>query len=405
MKKILYLSYTGLLEPLGRSQILAYLSRLSNEYQFTIVSFEKDSDFTDMNTVESLQKECETLGINWQPKIYHHKPRLLATLYDLLVLFYFTWSFSRGDRAQAVHCRSYIPAIAAWFVGKFTKVPFIFDMRALWPEEMIEAGRLERNSLVHRTLQWLELKLLKDAAHVVSLTQAAVNYLQSEVPELSNQEFSVITTCVDLDNFNFEQPAGKSEKLGAPDSISAINEIGTMGTVISGWYYLDWLFTSFQCELKINPNASFKIVTRDSKEQLMKLANEYDIPEALLEIRSSAPQSIAENIKDMKAGLLFFTPGISKLGSAPTRMGEFLACGIPIIGNRGVGDMADLIERYNVGVVIENGEVTSIEKALKQLDELIGDEDLTSRCRLAAEEYFSADKGAESYRKIYQALT
>lgn len=391
-KKVLYLSYTGLLEPLGRSQILAYLSRLSDEYEFTIVSFEKSDDFTEVAKVEALQDECNSYGIDWQPKIYHHKPRLLATLWDLSFLLHATWTFSRSGKADLVHCRSYIPAIAALLVGKITKVPFVFDMRALWPEEMIDAGRLGRGSMIHRILVWLESRLLKDAAHVVSLTQAAVDYLQVQQPYLKNQNFSVITTCVDLDKFKLNTAVNKPKKLG------------TMGTVISGWYHLDWLFLSLKTQLQRDSSATFKIVTRDSEKILREMAKEYGLQQSKLEIMSSNPNDIASNISDLKAGLLYFTAGISKLGSAPTRMGEFLACGIPVIGNRGVGDMASLIEKYQVGVVIEDGSQDSIDQALDNLDELYQDKELSKRCRYAAEEYFSADKGAEKYRKIYKDI-
>ena len=392
-KRVLYLSYTGLLEPLGRSQILAYLSRLSDEYEFTIISFEKADDFAEVAKVEAMQEECVAYGIDWQPKIYHHKPRLLATLWDLSVLLHSTWEFSGSGKADLIHCRSYIPAIAALLVGKMTKVPFIFDMRALWLDEMIDAGRLDRDSLIHKVLTSLETRLLKDAVHVVSLTQAAVNYLQTQQPHLKKQNFSVITTCVDLSKFitrNIE---------------SVPNKLGTMGTVISGWYHLDWLFLTLQAQMKKDKNAMFKIVTRDSEQTLRELAAQYGIEHSSLEITSSSPNDIADNIADIKAGLLYFTAGISKLGSAPTRMGEFLACGIPVIGNRGVGDMAYLIERHKVGVVIEDGSQESIDNALASLDILYQDSDLAARCRNAAEAYFSADNGAEKYREIYRAVT
>lgn len=391
-KKALYLSYTGLLEPLGRSQILAYLSRLSDEYQFTIISFEKADDFSESAKVKALREECKSYGIDWQPKIYHHKPRLLATLWDLWVLLHATWRFSRSGSAELVHCRSYIPAIAALLVGKVTKVPYIFDMRALWLDEMIDADRLARGSIIHKILVSLETKLLKEAAHVVSLTQAAVDYLQAQQPHLKNQKFSVITTCVDLNKFKTMNLKTLPKKLG------------TMGTVISGWYHLDWLFLTLQTQMKKDNDATFKIVTRDSEQKLRKMASQYGIDNSRLEVTSSDPNDIANNIVDLKAGLLYFTSGISKLGSAPTRMGEFLACGIPIIGNRGVGDMADLIERYRVGVVIEDGSQTSIDNALASLDILYQDNGLAARCRNAAEAYFSADSGAEKYRRIYKSI-
>jgi hypothetical protein len=57
-------------------------------------------------------------------------------------------------------------------------MPFIFDMRALWPEELITAGHLQRGSKVHRSLLWLECRCLQESSSVVSLNQAAVAYLQ-----------------------------------------------------------------------------------------------------------------------------------------------------------------------------------------------------------------------------------
>lgn len=390
--KVLYLSYTGLMEPLGRSQILPYLSRLSDEYEFTIVSFEKVEDLKNINAVKKLHRECNQYGISWKPTKYHDKPRLLATVYDLLNLIYLTYTYCKGSNTQIVHCRSYIPTISAWLVSKVSKTPFIFDMRALWPEELIDANRLKRNSIVHKVLQLLESKLLKDASHTVSLTHAAIDYLTEVYPHLDRNKFSSITTCVDLERFQSLNSLSKEKKLG------------TMGTVISGWYKLDWLFRTFKIQLQLDSNSEFKIVTRDSVEYLRKLASKYDIHESKLEIISSEPKDIAYNISDLKVGLLYFTQGISKIGSAPTRMGEFLACGIPVIGNRGVGDMAQIIEDFNVGVVLESDDDESILKALIKLDKLYEDENLIKRCQDTAATYFSVEKGSEKYRQIYKKI-
>ena len=44
---ILYVSYDGMLEPLGQSQVLAYLERLADGYEVNLLSFEKPSDTLD----------------------------------------------------------------------------------------------------------------------------------------------------------------------------------------------------------------------------------------------------------------------------------------------------------------------------------------------------------------------
>lgn len=387
----LYLSYTGLLEPLGRSQVLAYLSRLSDLYSITLVTFEKRDDFANTIEFELLKRECESIGIKWQPRIYHHRPRLLATTWDLLVLLWDTFRISSNNKVKLIHCRSYIPAIAAWVTGKITQTPFIFDMRALWPEEMVDAGRLNRKTVVYKVLKYLECKLLINSAMNISLTDVAVPYLVNTIPHLSKDKFVVIPTCVDLTRFDSSVKA---------DNPLSNTKLGTMGTVISGWYHLDWLFNTLKISKELFPESDFKIVTRDDYHELNQLANRYNLPN--FSVEQCSADEVKTAIDELKFGILYFTAGVSKIGSAPTRMAEFLACGKPILGNRGVGDMADLIEKYNVGVVIEDGSDEEIKRGLKLMYDFLLDPDYPERCRKAAVELFSADVGAEKYHQVYE---
>ena len=389
MKSILYLSYTGLLEPLGQSQILAYLKRLSREHQFTLITFEKSSDMADPEKVDQLKKECHQLGICWIPKIYHNKPRMLATLWDLWVLLYSTWRYSCSKKISLVHCRSYIPAMAAWLSRKLTGVPFVFDMRGLWLDEMIDANRLVRDSVTHKILRWVERRLLQDSVQIVSLTQAAVEYLVANNKQLQADKFTVIPTCVDLTRFT-----GSKTEVG--DKIT----IGTMGTVIGGWYKLDWFFRTLQLSVPVFNEPSFKVITKDDHNQLMAMAGEYGLGN--IEIKSSLPAEIQNSIQNLTFAILYFTPGVSKIGSAPTRMAEFLACGIPVLANRGVGDMAGLVEQYGIGGVVEDGSEAAITAALEQMQVFLADPDYPQRCKNAAVELFSADVGATKYREVYQ---
>jgi len=394
--KTLYLSYTGMLEPLGRSQVLAYLSRLSNEYSFTLISFEKSQSLQNKDAVAALKTECAEFGIDWKPQVYHKKPRLLATVWDLSVLFWLTFIHSVSGDVKLVHSRSYIPTIAAWLCSKVTRTPFVFDMRALWLDELITAGRLDKNTLVYRILRWLEGKLLKDAAAVVSLTEAAVVYLKKQHPELVNQKFEVITTCVDLNRFSIRD----NHKFNNDELI-----VGAMGTLLSGWFHLDWLFGFFKQIKKINPSATLKIVTKDDHSVIKREAVENGLSLEDINIISSTPEDVAKNIKDMDVSVMFFKAEVGKLGSAPTRMGELLACGIPVVGNVGVGDMAGLITRYDVGAIVKDNTEVEFAKSANELLEYLNNKHSDSNCREAAVDYFSADQGAEKYRQIYQKIS
>jgi hypothetical protein len=92
---------------------LAYLSRLSNEYSFTLISFEKSQSFQNKDALAALKAECAEFGIDWKPQVYHKKPRLLATVRELAVLFLQTFIHSVSSDVKLVHSRSYILTIAA----------------------------------------------------------------------------------------------------------------------------------------------------------------------------------------------------------------------------------------------------------------------------------------------------
>ena len=73
----------------------------------------------------------------------------------------------------------YIPAFVALIINRLKGTPFIFDMRALWPEELITAQRMKRDSILHRVIKILEKLILKKSSAVISLTNAAVNHIES----------------------------------------------------------------------------------------------------------------------------------------------------------------------------------------------------------------------------------
>lgn len=389
---VLYLSYTGLLEPLGQSQVLAYLERLAGTHAITLVTFEKPSSLADADALASMHERCRRAAIRWLPQRYHHRPRLLATTFDLARM---TWlAIRHARRGGLVHCRGYVAAIAAWLARGITHVPFVFDMRALWLDEMRVAGRLRAGSLLERTLRALERRLLRDAAAVVSLTKAAVDHLHGRDDALKDQTFVVIPTCVDLDRFVVrDRQADHAERL----------RLGSVGTIASGWFPIDRLAGLFAELRRAVPDARLWVTTRDDPSDLLAQLAAAGVPAASVDARACTPEQVPARMAGLSVGFCVFADaGAAKRGSMPTRMGEFLAGGVPVIGNRGVGDVAELIERYRVGVVLDRFDAIGYRTAIAQLRTLLEDPALADRCRAAAEDYFSVDRGAARYAQLYR---
>ena len=82
---ILYISYDGMLEPLGQSQVIAYLEKLAPSRRIHLISFEKDEDWADTPRRAAIRHRLDAVGIQWHPKRYHKSPTAPATAYDIAV--------------------------------------------------------------------------------------------------------------------------------------------------------------------------------------------------------------------------------------------------------------------------------------------------------------------------------
>lgn len=392
---VLYLSYTGLAEPLGQSQILAYLRGLSGRHRITLVTFEKPADLADIAAINALRAACAEYGIRWVARRYHHRPRLSATAFDLAVLGWTALRQARAGEAELIHARGYIPAFVALLVKRRLDLPFIFDMRAFWLEEMVTAGRLRRNSLLFRLLGWGERSCVREAGAVVSLTEAAAGHLRREHGgNLAHTRISVIPTCVDLDRFGCV-PARTAK--GPP-------AIGSIGSVLSGWFRLDWLMAFFGACAGIWPDARFTVLTRDAPAKVAAAAARAGIGPGRLTVEARTPSEMPQALARLDAVAMFFAPAISEIARCPTRMGEALAAGLPVIANDGVGDVAGIIRRHDVGVVVADASEPSMRRAAHDLSRLLDDPLLPGRCREAARASFSLEAGVEAYHALYSEI-
>lgn len=394
-----YLSRTGLLEPLGQSQVLSYAIGLSRVYAITLISFERENDLRRPEELERIRAICDTHGIRWQMYRYRSKPRLLAAVWNLTALVSVTSRAVRETNARLIHARSYIPATAAWFVAGRKDLPFIFDMRSLWPEELITSRRLRRGSWLHRLIRGAEGRLLRDASAVVSLTRAAVRHLDSvHSGAVDEARLSVIPTCTDLDRF---RPAEQRDTSGIL--------IGCHGSLASGWFRMDLLAVMFSKIAAKRPDARFEIITREDRMTILSALEATgklsDQVRKRLTIESALSSEIHLRLQKQSLSMFFYASGAaSELGRSPTRMGESLGCGVPILTNSGIGDTGELVSQMQVGVVLHDESESALERAADAALAMIGSTDVSNRCRNTAEAIYSLRSGVAAYAEIYARL-
>jgi len=391
---ILYISYDGMLEPLGQSQVLAYLEKLAPGRRINLISFEKPEDWASADKLDALRKRIATAGIHWHPLRYHKRPTAPATAYDVAAGTVRAISIVRRHKLSIVHARSYVAALIALSVKRATGFKLLFDMRGFWADERVDGGIWPQDSRLYRLTKSLERRFLLASDHVVTLTQASkaelgrFDYLQGRMPPVS-----VIPTCADLDRFDIQGP-----RQCDPFVLGYIGSVGT-------WYLLDEMLKCFVALRALKPDARLLIVNRDEQLHIRERAAANGIDPSLIEIVAAEHREMPRQIGRMSAAMALIKPVYSKIASAPTKLAEYLGCGVPCLGNVGIGDMAETLEGKGVGIALPGFGQDQIGLGMRRLLELTEQPDIQDRCRSVAQQLFSLDGGVTTYSGIYDELS
>jgi glycosyltransferase involved in cell wall biosynthesis len=391
---VLYVSYDGMLEPLGQSQVIAYLEKLTDLATCHILSFEKPADWADAARREALAQRLRAAGIHWHKLTYHKSPTVPASLFDIAQGTATALWLALRHRVRIVHARSYIPALIGLIVKRLTGAKLLFDMRGLWADERTDGGIWPVDGGIYRTVKRLEQHLLLGADRIVTLTHASKGVIEAfpYLAEHKHAPISVIPTCADLDRFI----PGDGAK-PAPFTLGYLGSIGT-------WYMFDEVLACFALLRERRPDAKLLVVNRNEQELVRRMAAEAGIPSDAVEITSADHREVPAQIRRMNAGAAIIRPVYSKIASAPTKLAEYLGCGVPCLGNVGVGDVEAILEGEGAGVALREFTDAERRRAVERLLELDADKATAARCRAVALRHFSLEGGAEAYRAIYREL-
>jgi glycosyltransferase involved in cell wall biosynthesis len=406
MINILYLSYDGMTDPLGQSQVLPYLIGLAKAgYQITLISCEKKKPFEKNETL--ITTICTANNIDWQPIFYTKNPPVLSTLWDIIKLNKKTKELHKKKQFKLIHCRSYIPALIGLAFKKKHGVKFLFDMRGFWADERVD-GYLWNVNKPH--YKWIfnffkkkEKEFLAHADKVVSLTENGKSEMLSwNIPELTENKIKVIPCAADYDLFELITPKKREQakiNLGIESSQFVLSYVGSLGT----WYLVEEMMHFFSVLKQQYPTAKFLFLTPDKKEVVTRLANKYKLNETDLIIKFSERKDIPKYIHASDFSIFFIKPAYSKKSSSPTKMGELMAMGIPIICNSNVGDVELIMNQCNAGFCLNDLKLSSYEDIVMQLDRW--NKNTPENIRENSKQFYDLKNGLNSYTSLYNELT
>jgi glycosyltransferase involved in cell wall biosynthesis len=398
--RTLYLCYFGLREPLTQTQVLPYLRELSRSRIATrLLTFEPGWPRSWGHEERRAWREgLRRDGIEWEALAYHKKPSALATLYDILVGTLTAVRLARREMIDVLHARTHIPLAMALLARGFCGAKIIFDIRGLVADEYVDAGIWRRTGPVYRTIKWIERVGIARAEQIVVLTERMSAWLVEEM-KVDPAKIEVIPCCADFSRFNGKS-SGVAPETGAADRF----EVVYAGSV-TGLYLLEETGKFFLALRRRRPSAYLRILTASPAAEASETLRDLGLGEEDYWVGAVQPSEVPAYLRRAKVGLSFIKPTFSKIATSPTKIPEYLAAGIPVVSNAGIGDTDRALLDDRVGIVVRDFSREAYDEAVGALLELLDDAGLAVRCRRSAYERFDLEKvGAERYLRLYQRI-
>lgn len=395
-RRVVYVSYDGLGDPLGRSQVLPYVEGLARRgHRFELITFEKPG--TALRLREPLSR-----GVHWTALRYHRTPTVPATLFDMGQGALSTALASVVRGADLLHVRSYVAATLAlpWSIA--TRTPLLFDMRGMWADEKVDAGAWPRDGRLYHGTKRVERTLLRRAHAITVLTHSIQRHLRDEYAHRAEIQagISVIPTCTDLDTFHPGVVPDPETTCTLGPEARVLTYVGALG----GWYMsqeMAQFYLAWRRAVAPAP-ARLLLVTRDEPSEIEQILAAAGVADEIVR-RPASREQVPAFVRCGHAAMCFIKPSFSKRASAPTKLGEILACGLPVAANL-VGDMADVLGGSDAGVVLTSMSPSDMDGAAVTLAQRAADPNTPRVARELAERWFSLDHALDRYEDVYASL-
>lgn len=253
-------------------------------------------------------------------------------------------------------------ALAGWWIARCKRVPFVFEVRDLWPESLAAVGMGRDGSLLYRTLAKIAGFLYRRSDHIVVVTPAFKDYLvcRWHVPA---EKISIVQNGVETELFSPRNadPSLRSQ-LGAEGKF-LVSYIGTIGMA----HGLDTLIEAAAKLQTLAPNVEFLLVGEGAdRERICALANS----RGLTNLHFGGPQPrerIPAYIAASDACLVLLKKADVFETVIPTKLLEFMSCGRPVVLGL-EGQARKIVENAAAGIWIMPESAEELAKAILHLE-------------------------------------
>lgn len=397
-----YISPWSLKDPLCQSQSLSYIRRLVVDgNSFALMTLENARFAASGEEIRETKKRLAEENIFWYPVRWNAGNSVVDKISSVVKTFAAGARICLRHKPQIIHSRSSLTTFLSVPLAKFFRIKFLYDADSLLSEEYADTNHLSRASSGFKLLARNEKSARRAARQIIVLTETLKKDYREKFG-VSQTPIEVIPCCVDTRKFEFD--AGAREKrrreLNLRDEKLFVY-VGKYGS----WYLVDETIDFFKSVVEKTRTAKLLIITQDAPEVFREVLRKKNVAEDSYFIFSAAHNEVAGWLSAADVGLALIKPLPSKRGSSPVKTSEYLASGLPVVANAGIGDLDKMIEGESVGALLRGFAEKDYAEAFEKIDALFREKNLRAHCRKVAYKHFDLEAvGAARYRRIYENL-
>ncbi len=255
--------------------------------------------------------------------------------------------FVRGSDVVVGTSPQFFTVCAAYVVSRLKRIPFVFELRDLWPES-IKAVEVMNECTAIRALERLELFLYSKAALIISVTHSFKKLLIAR--GVDGDKIAVVTNGVDSSRFKpMPKDADLVRKLGLEGKFVA-GYVGTHGLA----HHLETLLGAAEILRAKREGAAFHFILLGdgaNKQALKEEAVRREL-ENVTFVDSVSKEQVVRYWSLLDVSVIHLRKNNLFTTVIPSKLFECLGMGLPILLGL-EGESADIVRKERVGIVFE----------------------------------------------------
>ncbi len=403
-RHVLALTFDGILQPLGFSQVLRVAEGLSNEgFRYTLLSLEREADLARHADVAAVQRRLARAGIEWIWAPYDTRGGATSIARNIARATRAASAVVRTDRPDVVHARAFHGGLVARALHTMHGTKYVFDARSYWVDEQVEEGRRFTSERAYALAKHVERDLFERAAGIVTLTALqADDVREGRLGAWHGRPVEVIPTCADYAEFRPRTPGAPRPAAldGVPEGARVLGIVGALNRS----YGAPETALLAREILALDPRVHLLVLTAQGDEY-RSLLRAHRVDEARTHITRVSHDEMPRVLPFVDWGLLLLRSNFAKRASMPTKLAEFFACGVRPLQHGCNPEVSGWVARAGTGLVLEDLSPDGLASAATRI--VSADEAQVSAIegRDRTKDHFSLEAGVVRYARLLREVT